>query len=306
MKEIKNNYSFLTVGKINDTDATSRDFKRYVGYASSYIKGFNPTKEESDAFMGFESSFEPEYTKEEDGVKVANIHFLVETDPDLCGGIDLKQKAMFTLRLRPALSSDGTTVQVIDDFGNYAKMNYEDAKAHKPLPGDRKIDQTRYRIACDGEVDLTVFLKKLLGISNSLDYKNGVWVVKDGARDSETGSMFRLDNIKDYFNGDFSEIQKALAMNPKGKIKLLYGVKTKEDGKQIQTVCTNADIVLRNNHTKTEFTKAAENLSYKKEHGKWANIEYVAQPLAEYDVQPTAFSAAPASSDSSTGDMPWD
>ena len=95
---------------------------------------------------------------------------------------------MFTLRAKPALSSDGTTVQVLDDYGNYARVNFEDAKAGKALPPNYKIDQIHYRIACEGEVDLTVFLKKFLGIPNSLDYTNGAWTVKkDAAENAKFG-----------------------------------------------------------------------------------------------------------------------
>ena len=307
MKKTINAVSFLAIGKTQDSSETSSSFKRYVGYGESYIKMFNPTKEKLDEFMGYESSFEPEYIKEENGEKQVNIHFIVETAPDFCNGIDIKNKAMFTLKAKPALSSNGETVQVIDDFGNYARMNYEDAKAHKPLPSNYKIDQTGYRIAWEGEVDLTVFLKKYLRVGSSLDYKNGAWVVKPDAR--ERGA-FKLENIKDYFKGDFSEIKEALEMQPNNRIMLLYGVKTKEDGKQQQCVCVNADLTLKNNASSDDIAKAAKSLANAKSNGKYANIDYRVQELAEYDVQPTNLeqpaSGAKGSEDSGSGDMPWD
>lgn len=302
--KVENHYSFLTIGKTQESTEASEGFKRYVGYASSRILGYNLPKEKLDEVMGYESSFEPEYTKEEDGEKVANIHFIVETNPDQCNGIDLKQKAMFTLRQRPALSSDGTTVQVIDDYANYARMNYEDAKAHKPLPSNYKIDQTGYRIACDGEVDLTVFLHKFLNLPNSLDYANGVWTVK---KDAKENAMFKLTEIKNYFKGDFSEIQKALDYQPNNQVKLLYGVKTKEDGKQTQVVCTSADLVLRNNANANAFAKAEKDLASAKTAGKYSNIDYKVQELQEYDVQPTNLeTAGNKGSEDSSNDMPWD
>lgn len=300
----ENHYSFLTIGKTQESTEASEGFKKYVGYGSSRILGYNLPKDKLDEIMGYESSFEPEYIKKEDGEKVANIHFIVETNPDLCGGIDIKQKAMFTLKPKPALSSDGNTVQVIDDYGNHARMNYEDAKAHKPLPGNYKIDQTNYRIACEGEVDLTAFIQKYLNMPNSLDYINGVWTVK---KDAATTSKMRFDRIKDFFNGDFSEIQEALDYQPNNQVKLLYGVKTKEDGKQSQVVCTNADLILRNNANANSIAKAAKDLESAKRAGKYANIDYRVQELAEYDVQPTNLespSVAKGSEDSSM--MPWD
>jgi hypothetical protein len=307
MKKIKKNaYSFLAIGKTQDSSEGGNVFKRYVGYGASYVKLFNPTKEQLDEFMGYESSFEPEYVKEEDGEKVVNLHFIVETNPNQCDGIDIKNKAMFTLKLKPALSSSGETVQVLDDYGNYARMNYEDAKAHKPLPGNYKIDQTGYRIACEGEVDLTVFLKKFLNVPSSLDYKNGVWTVKKDAKDN---AMCKLENLKDYFKGDFSEIRKALDMQPNNVIKLLYGVKTKDDGKQQQSVCTSADLILKNTASSDDVAKAAKDLEGAKRAGKYSNIDYRVQELQEYDVQPTNLEK-PASttkgSEDSAGEMPWD
>lgn len=308
MKKTINAVSFLAIGKTQDSSETSSGFKRYIGYGASSIKMFNPTKEKLDEFMGYESSFEPEYLKEDNGEKQVNLHFIVETDPNLCNGIDIKNKAMFTLKAKPALGSSGETVQVLDDFGNYTRMNYEDAKAHKPLPGNYKIDQTGYRIACEGEVDLTVFLKKYLCVPSSLDYKNGVWTVKPDAKEK---AMFRLENIKDYFKGDFSEIKEALALQPNNKVMLLYGVKTKEDGKQQQSVCTNADLILKNTATADDFNKAAKDLANAKEHNKYSNIDYRVQELTEYDVQPTNLEQ-PASGNkgsedtSSSSEMPWD
>jgi hypothetical protein len=303
MKE--NGFSFLAIGKTQESTEAGEGFKRYVGYGSSKILTFNPTKEKLDEIMGYESSFDPKYVDDAEGEKKVNIHFIVETDPDLCNGIDIKNKAMFTLKLKPALSSSGETVEVIDDYGNYSRMNYEDAKAHKPLPGNYKIDQTGYRIACEGEVDLTVFLKKFLNIPSSLDYSNGVWTVK---KDAKTNAQFKLESIKDYFKGDFSEIKEALAYQPNNKVKLLYGVKTKEDGKQTQVVCTSADLVLKNNASASEITKAEKDLASAKNAGKYSSIDYRVQELQEYDVQPTNLNAAPSAkgSEDSAGDMPWD
>ena len=301
-----NSFSFLAIGKTQESSEGSEGFKRYIGYGSSRILGFNLPKDKIDEIMGYESSFDPVYAEEKDGEKIANIHFIVETNPDACNGIDIKQKAMFTIKNKPALSSDGITVQVIDDYGNYSRMNFEDAKAHKPLPSNYKIDQTNYRIAYEGEVDLTVFLQKFLNLPSSLDYTNGVWTVK---KDAKTNAIFKLEHIKDFFKGDFSEIKEALDYQPNNQVKLLYGVKTKEDGKQAQVVCTNADLTLRNNANADTIAKAAKNLASAKSAGKYANIDYIVQELAEYDVQPTNLEA-PASgnkgSEDSGSDMPWD
>jgi hypothetical protein len=299
-----NHYSFLAIGETKESTEGGSTFKRYVGYGASKILAYNPTKEKLDEIMGYESSFDVKYTEEdEEGNKVAHIHFIVETDPDTCNGIDIKNKAMFTLKKKPALSTSGETVQVIDDYGNYARMNYEDAKAHKPLPSNYKIDQTGYRIACEGEVDLTVFLRKFLNLPSTLDYANGAWTLK---KDAWKGK-FKLEHIADYFKGDFSEIKEALDYQPNNKVKLLYGVKVKDDGTQRQVICTNADLVLKNNSTANDLTRAEKDLASSKNAGKYSNIEYKVQELAEYTVQPTNLDTPSAKgSEDSAGDMPWD
>ena len=287
------NKSFLAIGKTQESKEAGEGFKRYVGYGSSRIIAFNPTKEKLDEIMGYESSFTPEYVEDKDGEKKVHIHFIVETDPNLCSGIDIKSTAMFTLELKPALTSSGESVSVIDDYGNYTKMNYEDAKAHKPLPGNYKIDQTGYRIACEGEVNLTVFLRKYLNLPPSLDYVNGVWTVK---KDAKENALFRLEHIKDYFKGDFSEIKEALAYQPNNKVKLLYGVKTKDDGKQVQTVCTDADLVLPNNANGNTIAKAEKDLAGAKKANKYSKIDYRVCELQEWTVEPTNLEK-PAESD---------
>ena len=298
--EKENAISFLVIGNTQEVSEAGEGFKRYVGIGASRILAYNPTKEKLDEIMGYESSFEPEYTRDVDGEKEANIHFIIQTVPEQCNGIEIKNKAMFTLRAKPALSSDGNTVQVLDDYGNYARVNFEDAKAGKALPANYKIDQTHYRIACEGEVDLTVFLKKFLGIPNSLDYANGAWTVK---KDAAENAKFRLENIKDYFKGDFSEIQQALDYQPNNIIKLLYGVKTKDDGKQIQTVCTNADLTMRNNASASVIARVEKDLASAKQHGKYSNIDYRVCELQEWNVEPTNLEKA--TEDNIDDDMPW-
>jgi PHP family Zn ribbon phosphoesterase len=139
---------------------------------------------------------------------------------------------------------------------------------------------------------------------SSLDYTNGVWTVK---KDASTNAKFKLENIKSYFNGDFSEIQEALNYQPNNQIKLLYGVKT-TDGKQYQQVCTREQMMLNNAAGSNAITKLANDLANAKNNGSFSNIDYRVQELQEYDVQPTNLEAAPSAkgSEDSAGDMPWD
>ena len=299
MKKI-NGYSFLAIGKTQESKESSEGFKRYVGVGSTFIKGVQPTKKEIDEFFGFESQAEPEYVKDGDNGKEAHITFLLQTDPDTCNGIELKSRAMFTLRATPAYNRDQSKVQVIDGYGNYTWVNVEDAKAGKAITyngNPAKID-TKYRMACVGECDLVAFLKKYLCVQDAFNYVNGTWVKKEDADDYK----FALENIKDYFKGDFKELKEAIALQPNNKVKLLYGVRTTDEGKQYQAVCTRGELILSNAANANALTRLEKDLVNAKQNGAYQNTDYRVCELQEWSVEPTNLDK-PASD---TGDMPFD
>ena len=299
MKKI-NGYSFLAIGKTQESKESSEGFKRYVGVGSTFIKGVQPTKKEIDEFFGFESQAEPEYVKDGDNGKEVHITFLLQTDPDTCNGIELKTRAMFTLRATPAYNRDQSKVQVIDGYGNYTWVNVEDAKAGKAITyngNPAKID-TKYRMACVGECDLVAFLKKYLCVQDAFNYVNGTWVKKDDADDYK----FALENIKDYFKGDFKELKEAIALQPNNKVKLLYGVRTTDEGKQYQAVCTRGELILSNAANANALTRLEKDLVNAKQNGAYQNTDYRVCELQEWSVEPTNLDK-PASD---TGDMPFD
>lgn len=288
MKE--NNYSFLAIGKTQES-TEGGSFKRYIGLGSTFVKGVQPTKKELDEFFGFESTSEPEYVKEGENGKEVHITFLIQTDPETNNGIDLKSRAMFTLRMTPAYNRDQSKVQVIDKYGNYTWTLAEDAKAGKPILNSsgnpQKID-TKYRMACVGECDLVAFLKKYLCVPEAFNYVNGSWVKKEDA----DNYIFGLEHIKDYFSGNFSELKEAISLQPNNKIKLLYGVRTNE-GKQYQAVCTRGELILPNNAGSSAIARLEKDLTNAKQNGSFSTTEFRVQELQEYTVQPTNLEEKP-------------
>ena len=302
----KTNFSFLAIGKTQESSEATESFKRYVGVGSSKVLAVNPTKNELDEIMGFESANEPEYTKEEDGVKIASIHFVVQTDPETNNGIDVKNRLMFTLRNAPAYNRDQTKVQVIDNYGNYTWANVEEAKAGKKLLSaegkELKID-TKYRIAYTGECDLVAFLKAYLCVADVFNYVNGSWVKKDNAEDY----IFGLEDIKKYFEGDFSELKSAIALQPNNKVKLLYGVRTTEENKQYQAIASKGDLILRNNAGRGALAKLEKDLANAKSSGAYPTTEFRICELQEWTAEPTNLEKSaddPFASDPSS-DLPW-
>lgn len=296
----KNSYCFLTYGKTQSSDKSSTSFPRYVGFANSKILAINPSKKELESIYGREIQNNPEYTGSDDSGKFARVTFIVATVPEDNNGIETINRSVFTLHNTPAYNADKTMVQVLDAYGNSARIGTEIAKNKGVLPSNFKIDRTNYRIAARGEADLTAFIKTFLGISNILEYKEGAWSVGANAADG----LFQLENLKDYFNGDFSEIRQAIAVQPNNKVKLLYGVRS-ADNKLYQEVCTNKDLILPHwisQGTKT-WAKAAEQLLNCKARGMYANIDYRICTLQEWSPEPTNLETAPQ--EETEDDVPW-
>ena len=301
---VNNSYSFLAICKTKES-TESVEFKKYVGVGSSFVVAVNPTKKELEDIYGREMANDPEYVVSTDNGKEARITFVVKTDPDVNNGIEMINRVMFTLRNTPAYNRDKTKVQVIDKFGNTTWANSEDAKAGKKLLSSNgnplKIDGT-YRMAAQGEPELVNFLKIYLGVEDAFKYVNGSWVKKD----DEENYVFGLEKVKDYFNGDFSEIKEALALQPNNKVKLLYGVRTTDEGKQYQAVATRVNMVLPNYAGSKALARLEQELANAKSAGSFSNTDYRVQELAEYTVEATDLSSAPAGAGSEDSAMPWD
>ena len=306
--EINNSYVFLAIGK---TQESTEGFKKYIGVGSSFVVAVNPTKKEFEDIIGHEVANDPEYVVNTDNGKEARIRFMVKTDPKTCNGIEIINQVMFTLRNAPAYNKDQSRVQVIDKYGNTTWANPEDAKAGKKLFSttgkELKIDSS-YRIACVGEADLIGFLKAYLCVGDAFNYVNDSWVKKENADDF----LFSLEHVKDYFSGDFSEVKDAIALQPNNKVKLLYGVRTTDEGKQYQTIATRSGMVLYNSAGSKALSKLVKDLANAKNSGSYASTDFRVQELSEYSVEPTNFSSAPTTStggqgsEVSMGDMPWD
>ena len=301
---MNNSYSFLAIGKTQESTETA-EFKKYVGVGSSFVVAVNPTKKELEDIYGRELPNAPEYLVDGDNGKEARISFVVKTDPAVCNGIEMANRVMFTLRNTPAYSQDKTKVQVIDKYGNSTWANAEDAKAGKKLLSkegkELKIDSS-YRMACVGEAELVSFLKAFLCVGDAFNYVNGSWVIKPNAEDF----VFGLEHIKDYFTGDFSEIKDAIALQPNNKVKLLYGVRTTDEGKQYQAIATRLNMVLSNSAGSRAMEHLAKELARAKNAGSYANVDFRVQELAEYTVEATDLSAGVETTSSEAGDMPWD
>lgn len=302
--KLTNSYSFLTIGKTQESTEVT-EFKRYIGVGSSFVLAVNPNKKELDNILGYESANEPEYVVTTEQGKEARITFVVKTDPQTNNGIEIVNRAMFTLRNTPAYSRDQSKVQVIDKYGNFTWANTQDAQEGKKLldknGNPMRIDDN-YRMACVGEAALVDFLKHYLSIGSVFNYINGTWVKKENPADF----AFELEHIKDYFNGDFSEIKEAIKLQPNNKVKLLYGIRITDEGKQYQAIATRENLILYNNAGQNAYSRLENELNRLKDNGSYPTTDFKVQELSEYSVQPTDFNNNPSVSISDKDSMPWD
>ena len=280
--------------------------KKYVGVASVYVVGVNPNKAELEKLYNTQIENEPEYLSEvevgEDKHKVKNVRidFIVKTVPEKCNGIEFTTKLALFVRNEYRFNKDKSKVQIIDKYGRTAWVTVEQAKAHE-IPvyknGPANIDKD-YRPAFVGEEELTNFIKTYLNIPNVMKYVNNTWVMNDNPEDSEA----RLESIAEYFKGNFKELRDVIALQPNNKVKLLFGVRNTDDGKQYQAVYNQ--MFLRNNTT--DYSKLDADLQERKNNGAYPTTEFFVGDLKEYTVEATNFNTTPNEAPfAPASDSPW-
>lgn len=305
----KINFAFMAFA--NGKESTEgASIKRYIGVAPVYVLAVNPTKAELEQIYDTTLENDPEYISEIEVGQEGNRHkvpqvridFIVQTDSNRCNGIDMKTKISFFLSREARFNRDNTKIQVINKYGETTWIPKENL-ATKTIPETLSwFEPADFRPAYIGEEDLTGFIKAYLNIPNkSYKDKSGRVVdIKD-----KTEAEARLDNIEAYFKGDFSELREAIALQPKNKVKVLFGVKATDDSKQYQAVYTQK--FLKNNIT--DYSGLDVDMQTRKANGAYPSTEFEVCDLKEYSVESTDFTStstqedkAPFEVDSSS---PW-
>lgn len=268
---------------------------RYTGVASIYVKGVNPTKEELEKFYGRDLDNTPTYIGEVDlgGTKVPQVRldFMVVADPekykDAEGNpIDLKTRVTLFLRKSFRLSQAGK-YQVIDKYGRTAWATEEEIAA-KQVPvysnGKPANISSEYRKAYHGEEELIKFLIAYLNIPSCQRYVNGEWIMNDASKLADSEAY--LEHIEDYFKGNFKELKDIISLQPNNKVKVLFGIRNTDDGKQYQTTYTR--MFLKNSIT--DYSKLDKELREAQSAGAMPTSEFDVTDLHEYIVTPTDLS----------------
>lgn len=287
----KTNFSFMAFSAGKET-TEGGEFKRYIGIAPVFVIAANPSKEELEKIYDRTLEAAPEYVGNQnvDGkdVPYARIDFIVKTDAEKANGIDVTSKLSYFLRKEYRFNKDQTKVQVIDKYGRTAWVTKEQANAHE-IPqyanGPANLDKD-YRPCYVGEEDLTNFIKTYLNIPNVQKYVEGKWILVDNPSQCEA----RLDGIDKFFAGDFKELKEIMSYQPNNKVKVLFGVRTADDGRQYQAIYTQ--MVLRNGVT--DYSRIDKDLQERKTAGAYPTTEFEAVAIHEYSVNNTEVEELPA------------
>lgn len=259
----------------------------YIGVGSVNVIGINPNKAQLAEMFGLELEEEPVYhgiqqTKEGKTVDFARLDVVIQTIPEANNGIEIKNRMSFFVRNEYRFNRDGSKVQVIDKYGRTAWVTNAELQTHA-IPvysnGNQANLDADYRPCYVGEEDLTNFFKTFLNIPSPMVYKNKQWVPAENLNEC----LARFDNIANMFKGDFSEFVNAWKFQPTNKIKILYGIRTTNEGKQYQTFYTR--MFLRN--SASNYDRLEQDLRSTKEAGGLPTSEFQVVPLQEYVVNST-------------------
>ena len=307
----RTNKLFFAVAKGKMVTGEASTFKRYVGVAACKIIAVNPSKDELNKIYGSNIDKEPVYFGEKDGVKFCRVDFIVRIDDkdakDSEGNkIDAITRISFMLRNEYRYNKDQTKLQVIDKYGRVSWVTKEEFKT-KSIPMDKngnplRIDSS-YRATLTGEPQLTDFIRIYLGIPSVEKWEDKKIV---GLIDNPEEAEVRLDDIANYFKGNFAELNEILTYQPQNKVKLLFGVRTTDDNRQFQAVYT--EMFLKNGVT--DYSRLDKDVKERKNAGAYPTTEFEVCDLKVYHVGATPVASLPDMTDmpdfTGTAPNPWE
>ena len=304
----------MAFNTINNSEFQGR--KLYIGYTPVKVLAVNPTKDELEKYFGPQQN-EPNYT----GTAVVNgkevpqirLEFILEAKKPNSEDTFYTRLSFF-LNKGYAANKAGTKVQVIDTYGRKVWALNDDITNHRiPVFANgqqAKIDKN-YRPLIIGEDRLILFIRALFALNEPERWDNNTnsYVARVGEDLARCEGI--LDNTKDFFKGDLTEIKNALKLAENNTVYVMFGIRTGQDGRQFQTVY-NSMFVRKNRKSDSverDFQKAL-NEFYPND------SEFKAIPMMEYNVTPTNFGAlppaqeeapeAPVAPETPVDDLPFD
>lgn len=212
-----------------------KSFKKFIGFAPMKVVAINPSKQELEALLGRELQKDTEYIGTRENVEWSRIDFWLKPAEEN-SPIPLIKHSIF-LR-RQAMKSQSGKNKVVDRYGNTAWVTDEEFKAQavpKSAAGKALGIIPPYELCCDGQDVLIDFLRPWLNIPSALRYDSKTGFIPKDKAELEK-SECHLDNFKNYWKGDVSEIKNLLSLAKDHTIKVLLTVKNKTINDKPMTV----------------------------------------------------------------------
>jgi len=263
------------------------DIRKFIGVASINVLAVNPnnSKLRSYGWTIPEDADEPKYqTVDSEGRKSARLRLLAQIN-------DLDEKPVVALDfwVRPDVmfNKDQTKCKVIDPYGRTAYGTKSEVQAHQ-IPqyanGPANISPN-YKPCHNGEEEIVNFLIKYLNVTplQIFDRVKQTWIPT-----KDPGTV-TIDNWKRLCDGDTSEINAALALQPDNRVKVVLGIRTTDDNKSYQTFLSTAFI----GNGAVPNRDTGEYASARKAIDRWAEghpnttIDFSALPVHEWNVTAT-------------------
>lgn len=279
------NFTFMAISFGKASVEGTNNVKRYIGVAPVSVLAVNPKAAELAKIYNREITEEPNYMGVMENTTQARIDFIVKNEE-----LDFITKVSFFVRKCYRFNKEMSKCQVIDKYGRTCWVTKEQCAKHE-IPmysnGPANIDKD-YRPLYQGEEELTNFIKNWANVPNVMTYKEGTWVMVSDPTQCECAI-----DVEKIFKGDFSELQAVAKAIPDHKVKVLFGVKTSEDGKQYQAFYTQ--MTMKNGTT--NYSKLEKDLNERKAAGAYPTTTFEICPVKEYVVEATNLSAPTPAND---------
>lgn len=270
-------------GKEVEAKSNGGAVKLYTGAENFKVIAVNPTKEELEAIYDRELNFTPEYigetdVKDGDGdrtVPQIRLDFLIANEDE-----SITTKIQFYVANTHHKSATGK-FKVINSFGKDAWL-LQEAVQNKTVPDNMAwYSVDGMKVAKRGEVELISFLVNLLNLPYNLDKVEDV---------SEAYARIDKEEWAKIFAGDVTLLRTILD-GTNNKIGTLLGVKTKGDGKMVQTVMNKHTLrqYSISSNKANKFQYILKDLDEAVAAGSFGNVNFGPRDLAlrEFQVVPT-------------------
>lgn len=270
------------------TQGGGSSFVKHMGIGTFEIAAINPNEKEYEQLFGRAPQQELNYVTERDGVKTARVCVYLR---NTTGGptSNFITQVNFFLDGQVKKSQNGK-VKVIDKYGNCRWIDetfYNDKKVPLDANGNKIVLDEGYRACCGDEDLLVKLLRAYLCLDRPDEYVDGHWAFK--SPDKLIGTESMLEHIKDYFKGDFKELNEIVKLQPNNKIQALLGIRKNEEGREFQDVFKHHFMQSWETSTKQLEYQLGQNKDY-----SYKNTTFELAPLHEWisNVTPTNFATS--------------